>query len=281
MSRQFVKFSVNYFLGTTGVAIREAGGDNAVVVGAYLLAAVDYLGLQRMHLQDVADDLGKELTEVEAAIDVFERVGFARYDRVNRVLWIVNGAKYALGVPDEKSTLLKKAVREFADVPRKCPFRREFHAMYAAHLRLEPLEQEVVEAPAVVKTPAAVAAPMADPASIATPAPIKPLMPPPAPMVAPGSDIVPPPQIGLAPASTPDIDQLARFNDSVLALKDYRVQRRSNYPQTGDAAAIEAAARINAACGPHKAADLIEMSMGAEDLDLKQALSMVFGDNDI
>lgn len=310
MSREFVKFYPQFFVGETGQAILTAGGLEASAIGAYLLSTSNWIGVFSAYPQAVASQLHISVEQVEAAFAVLEQVGFIKYDRATCLLWIVNGAAWQLGALKKVDKLVRRVEKEFALINKKCSFRREFHAMYAEALHIAPLEPVVVPAPVAAPVAAPLAAPapapVVAPAPVEAPAPIAPLTPPPAPVVvAAEPELEPEPAAGVPDSKKslrcdaddadtgvePSLEELERFNQpSARALSDYfqalkmlqglREMCREDYPVCGDEAAKEAAKRIKEARGPAKAADMLDMCMQADDLDLKDALSLVFGEEE-
>lgn len=312
-ARPFVMFSHQFFVGDTGQAILAAGGIEAAAIGAYLLSSASFIGIFRVHPHVVAFDLHISVEQVEAAFAVLEQVGFLKFDRPTGTMWIINGARRQLGTLKKGDTKTKMAAKDFATISKKSPLRREFHAKYAADLWLEPLEQEAAPpappegsavvadnaAPVVETVPAAVEAPTRVNAS----APIANLTPPPPPVVTSepvGTERAPKAQGSFPSRNGTDDDAvdtgietsagepgrvnranamaLSHYHDIKRMFMGLREQCRDQYPSSGDEAALALAERIRREKGPDRARASISMAMMQDDLDMKDARLMVFGE---
>lgn len=89
----------DFWTGRTGREIRKAGGANAQVLALYLMSNrhANMIGLYRISLEDMAHETGLKLKAIEAALQVLSH-GFARYDEASEFVWVLNMARFRLGL---------------------------------------------------------------------------------------------------------------------------------------------------------------------------------------
>jgi hypothetical protein len=99
----------------------------------------NYLGAYYWNPAQAALDLNTSHEDVMAYVAQFERLSLVQYDPAAEFIWIVTGAE-AIGALKSGDNRVKAAQKEFDAIPADCSFRREFHAKYAADLKLKTLE---------------------------------------------------------------------------------------------------------------------------------------------
>ncbi|MDG0853058.1 hypothetical protein [Roseateles puraquae] len=299
----FRKLFPSFFTGETGSALRVAGGPDALLVGAYLVAGplTNYLGLYRLPLAVIAEDLSLTMDQVLEAMAHAEAVGFARYDHAARVVWVVKMAQYQVAALTKESDGRVKQVRkDFAALPKHCAFLDEFYAMYGERLMLDPAEHQATYAPTTTTArTAAHSMGRAVPRKHLQKAPRAPQAKPQAPTSSlaavelhtlADAAATPPDGQAQAPelpsasvaqgpekATRPAMHGVAEYTQALKMLMGLREVCRDQYPATGDDRASACAAWIRGEAGPYKAADLLHRAMVVDDLDLSEACVMVHG----
>ena len=144
--RSFATVLSQFWTGKTGKAITAAGKD-ARIVATYLLTCehANMLGLYRLPLLYVAEETGLKTREVAAALQQLQAIGFARYDEESEFVWVVEMARFQLGLlPDETlkdaDHRKKGSVRIYKQIPSN-PFLGPFHDRYSVVLGL-PIRRE-------------------------------------------------------------------------------------------------------------------------------------------
>lgn len=132
-----------YFTGKTGREIADRGGANAQVLGAYLMAnrSATMIGLYSAPLAVIVAEIRSLSTDdVARAFGVLQETGFARYDSVTEVVWVIEMARIRLQLNPKQE--LKEDDRRVAAVQKlydRCipnPFLSPFHTKYRNVLRL-------------------------------------------------------------------------------------------------------------------------------------------------
>jgi hypothetical protein len=131
--RQYVKTYPTFWIGTTGKALRESG-QTAQLVALYLISNphVNYIGLYRLHLAYASTDLNMSEKALVKALATLEGLGFAKFDLVTEMVWVLRGAYWQIGESLlEKDRRVKFVQGEYTAVPAACPMKAEFFAKYA------------------------------------------------------------------------------------------------------------------------------------------------------
>src|SRR5206468_7097102 len=103
-----------YWTGAIGRDIRARGGKDAQLLGIFLLSNdyMNMLGLYRLKLRDVEDDLGLSAEQVRPAFDVLQSVDYAYYDEATQFVWVREMARVRLYLTDDQPLVRKdKRVR--------------------------------------------------------------------------------------------------------------------------------------------------------------------------
>jgi len=143
MSSYYGYLFPEYFTGNTGREIARRGGAHAQLLGAYLTAnrSATMLGLYAAPLAVIVSDIHSLSTDqVAKAFGVLQETGFARYDSVTEVVWVVEMARIRLQLmpkqalkEDDKRVL---AMQKLYDRCVPNPFLSPFHTKYRNVLRL-------------------------------------------------------------------------------------------------------------------------------------------------
>ncbi len=275
MSMQFAKLATTRYSNAAARTIRAAGIQGPQAYD-YLFSSsqVNYLGLYPINTALAAIETCMTEAEFIGYIEKFEAAGFVKFDRVNWLVWVIEGAERNIGElkqtegkkADNKVVMVNKA---FKLVPAASPLKAEFYARYSAMLKLDGYSAPApAQAPVASATPAApVAAPVA--------APARPVAPPPAPA----------PLVAFAPAKEADVrlDELDPalvsswgYKDLLKMLSNLRSLDRSEHPAATDAQFNARAARLLDDLGTRGATDCLDWSMRNRDLALDATMARVY-----
>lgn len=88
-----------FWTGTSGKAIKQTGKDTRIVA-TYLLTCehANMLGLYRLPLLYIAEETGLKRKEVPTALENLKAIGFAYYDEGTEFVWVVEMARFQLGL---------------------------------------------------------------------------------------------------------------------------------------------------------------------------------------
>lgn len=144
---RFSKLENNFFSGRRGAMIDEAG-PHAHKVYLYLWADgnSNYIGFSYVDFRQACPVLRQTKEEILGYIEKFEKAGFMKYDAKTQTLWIIDAAETNIGELKATDNNVIRAQKEFDSVPKECSLRQEFHAKYAAMLKLKD-ELKPVSAP--------------------------------------------------------------------------------------------------------------------------------------
>ncbi len=132
--RKFAMVYPRFWFGSTGRLIMQQ--DHATkLVAIYLVTNphATMIGLYLCPVRYIAADIGATEAEVETALGVLGRIGFAEYDFDQELVWVVNFARYQ--IPSRSPTVLKGCSNMLAALPRS-PLVTAFHTEYASTLHL-------------------------------------------------------------------------------------------------------------------------------------------------
>src|SRR5690242_17526110 len=144
--RCFSTIRSQFWSGTTGKAITIAGKDTRILA-TYLLTCehANMLGLYRLPLLYVAEETGLKRKEVTAAFESLKAIGFAYYDEGAEFVWIVEMARFQLGLlpgePIKEGDKRRHAVAKLYKQLSTNPFLGAFYDRYADILSL-PLRRD-------------------------------------------------------------------------------------------------------------------------------------------
>ena len=146
--RGYATLLSTFWTGTTGKAITAAGKD-VRILAAYLLTCeqANMLGVYRLPLLYAAEETGLKRREILTAFEQLSRLGFAQYDDPTEFVWVVEMARFQLGL--QPGTPLKDtdhrkrgSARIYHQLPSN-PFLGPFYDRYAEMLGL-PLRRDVL-----------------------------------------------------------------------------------------------------------------------------------------
>ncbi len=146
--RTFSTIRSQFWSGTTGKAITIAGKDTRIVA-TYLLTCehANMLGFYRLPLLYIAEESGLKRKEVLAAFENLKAIGFAYYDEGAEFVWVVEMARFQLGLlPGEQLKGGDKRTKGAASLYRQLPvnpFLGPFHDRYVSVLNL-PLRRDFI-----------------------------------------------------------------------------------------------------------------------------------------
>lgn len=135
-----------FWSGTTGKAITIAGKDTRILA-TYLLTCehANMLGLYRLPLLYIAEETGLKRKEVTAAFENLKAIGFAYYDEGAGFVWVVEMARFQLGLlpgePVKEGDKRRYAVAKLYKQLPTNPFLGPFYDRYAGVLTL-PLRRD-------------------------------------------------------------------------------------------------------------------------------------------
>jgi hypothetical protein len=132
-----------YWTGPTGREIRARGGPAAQLLGVFLLSNdyMNMLGLYRLKVRDVEEDLGLTREAIVAALEVLQATDYAYYDEPSQFVWVTDMARARLQITDDhplvrKDLRVKGARRVYAALPVN-PFLGPFFDRYGPLLWLD------------------------------------------------------------------------------------------------------------------------------------------------
>ncbi len=139
-----------FWYGPTGKAITIAGKDTRILA-TYLLTCehANMLGLYRLPVIYIAEETGLKRKEIMTALENLKAIGFAHYDDGAEFVWVVEMARYQLGLPPGET--LKATDHRVKGVLRLCkqlapnPFLGLFYERYAECLHLSAHRYPLIE----------------------------------------------------------------------------------------------------------------------------------------
>lgn len=104
MSRQSARILSRFWTSGTGEQIVESCSDNALILSLYLMtnSHAQMCGVYVIRMEIVAIELHKEVEEVWSALAELENIGFVKYDRNVRMVWVLNMMKYQGSLVNQK-----------------------------------------------------------------------------------------------------------------------------------------------------------------------------------
>ena len=144
--RTFSTIRSQFWSGTTGKAITIAGKDTRILA-TYLLTCehANMLGLYRLPLLYVAEETGLKRKEILASFENLKAIGFAYYDEGAEFVWVVEMARFQLGLfpgePVKEGDKRRHAVAKLYKQLSTNPFLGPFYDRYAEVLSL-PLRRD-------------------------------------------------------------------------------------------------------------------------------------------
>ena len=150
---RFSKLENNFFSGRRGAIIDEAG-PHAHKVYLYLWADgnSNYIGFSFVDFRQACPVLRQTKEEILNYIEKFEEAGFMKYDAKTQTLWIIDAAETNIGELKATDNNVIRVQKEFDSVPKECSLRQEFHAKYAAMLKLKDDLKPVLAPASLVST---------------------------------------------------------------------------------------------------------------------------------
>lgn len=144
MSRRYAQVLPSFWTGETGSRLK--GDLAAQLLAQYLISSphANMLGLYRCPLAYMEEDLGIERSPLEGALKALERVGFAYFDPLTRVVFVPQMARIQMQLdPGEAlkpgDNRVKSARALFAEIP-ECFLKSSFRDLYEEVLHLPPPE---------------------------------------------------------------------------------------------------------------------------------------------
>ena len=139
--RTFSTIRSQFWSGTTGKAITIAGKDTRILA-TYLLTCehANMLGLYRLPVLYIAEETGLKRKEILTAFENLKAIGFAHYDEGAEFVWVVEMARYQLGLlpgePVKEGDKRRHAVAKLYKQLPTNPFLAAFYDRYAEILSL-------------------------------------------------------------------------------------------------------------------------------------------------
>jgi hypothetical protein len=135
--RDYAKVSPQFWIGSTGKRLRQAGLD-AQVVAMYLLTAPNsnMLGLFYLPLVVVAHETGLSTEGVSKGLRSCIEAQFCDYDEASEMVWVYEMASYQIGDQLAAGDKQCKGVQNAYDALPQNPFLTAFYARYRAAFHL-------------------------------------------------------------------------------------------------------------------------------------------------
>ncbi len=137
--RTFAILYQTFWTGRTGRELNKAGAETQVVA-LYLISSPHstFIGMYSLPMAYACHDLGMSAEQIEKAFNTLEALGFAKYDHINEVVFVLNAAKFQIGSSLKPNDNKIKAIkREFSIIPDESPLKKEFHEKYAGAYHLD------------------------------------------------------------------------------------------------------------------------------------------------
>lgn len=141
--RDHANVSPQFWTGSTGKRIREAGRD-AQVVALYLVTgpSANMIGLYYLPLPALCHEVGIAPAAARRALRSLDAIGFAYYDDATEYVWLPEMARYQIGPALKPADHRARWIQTQLQQAHHVPFVAQFLARYAA-----PFHLTVVEAP--------------------------------------------------------------------------------------------------------------------------------------
>ena len=100
-----------YWKGRTGIDILEAGGSDALLLGAYLMGNdhANAIGLYHLPFTDVR--IGLTIPRLVTAFEALDRAAYATYDYGTQYVWVKEMARIRMGLRSRSECLPKRDSR--------------------------------------------------------------------------------------------------------------------------------------------------------------------------
>lgn len=135
--RDYAKVSPQFWIGSTGKALRKAGAE-AQIVAMYLMTSphANMLGLYWLPELYIAAETGLSPEGASKGLRRAIEAGFCRYDEESEMVWVVEMAQYQIAERLEPTDKRCKGIqKELESLPNN-PFSKEFLHRYAVAFNL-------------------------------------------------------------------------------------------------------------------------------------------------
>ena len=136
--RDYAKISPQFWIGSTGKALRKAGAE-AQIVAMYLMTSphANMLGLYWLPELYIAAETGLTPEGASKGLRRAIEAGFCKYDEASEMVWVVEMAKYQIADRLEPADKRCKGIQKDLDTLPNNPFSKEFVELYASAFHLK------------------------------------------------------------------------------------------------------------------------------------------------